>query len=87
MESATKTFNEPGTGKHPLAMATLMLLKTPKRPGLLKMPEYAWDVNIILHFESWRQTCSSESGGALLAHRVSLLSPVSMSHMDTSLLP
>jgi len=32
-------------------------------------------------------TCISESGGAELAHRVNFLSPVSISHMDTSLLP
>lgn len=33
------------------------------------------------------QTCISESGGALLAHSVKRRSPVSMSHMETSLLP
>lgn len=32
-------------------------------------------------------TCISERGGAELAHRVNLRSPVSMSHIDTSLFP
>lgn len=54
-----------------------------------KMPESAWDVGnyIGLYKKNQSQTCNSESGGALLAQRVNLLSPVSMSHIDTSLLP
>lgn len=37
--------------------------------------------------EELLHACISERGGAELAHRVNFLSPVSMSHIDTSLFP
>lgn len=45
------------------------------------------EVTTVLYNKHWWHTCNSDRGGALLAQRVSLLSPVSMSHMETSLLP
>ena len=41
----------------------------------------------LTHTHTHTHTCISESGGAELAHSVNLRSPVSMSHMDTSLFP